>query len=279
MNPISSWSGVTAAIARREAAGVTLGVAAEAPTGELFSHNGARRFVAASVVKIAIMIELFRQVDAGRVSLEACHRLRPEDKSAGSGVIGQMHDGIEFTLADLAYLMMSISDNSATNILIDHVGQDQVNRTMRELGMAGSTLGRGMRGRRVEGEEQENWAVPDEYVRVVRALFDGSAASAGSCVRMLALLELQQNERRIARHLPSTDRPRWGSKTGSLPGLTNDVGFVMTDRGPLIIAAFCELPDPHEGEQIIGDIARALLADVGGRAAGGSAGQVRLEQR
>jgi len=256
----TDWPGVPETIARAEAAGAVLGVSAQAPSGLRFSHNGTRCFIAASTVKIAIMIELFRQADAGGLSLEAAYRLQPGDKVSGSGVIGHLHDGIEFTLADLVFLMMSISDNSATNILIDQVGQDRVNATMRELGMAGSMLGRRMRGSHVDPGEQENWAVPDDYARAIGALFDGSAASAGSCARMLSLLELQQNDRRIARHLPRADRPRWGSKTGSLPGVANDVGFVMTDKGPMIMAVFCEnLSDPNEGERIIGDVARALL--------------------
>ncbi len=248
-------------IARVESGGTTVGVAAVSASGERFSHNGGRRFVAASTVKIAIMIELFRQIDAGRLSLDTRHTLRPADKATGSGVVANLHDGIELTLGDLTYLMMSISDNSSTNMLIDYVGQEQVNATMRELGMAGSTLGRRMRGS-VAGEgEQENWAVPDDYVRAIAALLDGTAASAEACGKMLLLLEAQQNERRIARHLPETDRPRWGSKTGSLAGVTNDVGYVVTAQGPVIMAIFCETPpSPHDGEQIIGDIAQALLS-------------------
>jgi beta-lactamase class A len=251
---------VAAVIAREEANGPVFGVSAVSAGGERFSHNGDRRFVAASTVKIAIMIELFRQVDAGVTMLGTLYRLRPADKATGSGVVAQLHDGIELTLGDLAFLMMSISDNSSTNILIDHVGQERVNATMRDLGMHGSTLGRRMRGSHVDPREDDNWAVPDDYARAIGALLDGSAASVGSCVQMLALLEAQQNDRRIARHLPRTNRPRWGSKTGSLPGVTNDVGFVMTDRGPVIMAVFCEnVLDPNDGERIIGDISKALL--------------------
>ncbi len=251
---------VSDVIAEAEANGAIIGVSAVVAGGERFSHNGGRRFVAASTVKIAIMIELFRQNDAGTLSLDTRHTLRPADKATGSGIVANLHDGIELTLGDLAYLMMSISDNSSTNMLIDYVGQDRVNATMRDLGMAGSTLGRRMRGMPAEASEQENWAVPDDYVTAIVALLDGSAASAASCSKMLALLEAQQNERRIARHLPRTDRPRWGSKTGSLPGVTNDVGYVMTARGPVVMAIYCEnQPDPHEGERIVGDIAQALL--------------------
>jgi hypothetical protein len=137
----------------------------------------------------------------------------------------------------------------------------RVNATMQDLGMADSTLSRRMRGQHAEGMEVENWAVPDEYAPVIAALLQGRAASAESCRRMVALLEQQQNGRRIARHLPQGARPRWGSKTGSLPGVCNDVGFVMTQRGPLILAVFCEgMADAHAGEQIIGDVARAALA-------------------
>ena len=251
---------VSGVIARAEAGGAIIGVSAISAAGERFSHNAGRRFVAASTVKIAIMIELFRQIDAGRLSLDTSHTLRPEDKATGSGVVANLHDGIELTLGDLAYLMMSISDNSSTNILIDHVGQERVNATMRDLGMAGSTLGRRMRGMQAGASEQENWAVPEDYTRAIAALLDGSAASAASCAKMLELLEAQQNERRIARHLPRTNRPRWGSKTGSLPGVNNDVGYVVTEPGPVIMAIFCEnQANPHDGEQIIGDIASALL--------------------
>ncbi len=263
MDASSGWTGAAEIIARAEIGGGVIGVSAVSPAGERFSHNGGRRFVAASTVKIAIMIELFRQIDAGRFALDGVYRLRPADRVGGSGVVARLHDGIELTLSDLVYLMMSISDNSATNILIDQVGQERVNATMRALAMAGSTLGRRMRGHHSDAPEQENWAVPDDYARVIGALFDGSAASPESCTQMLALLETQQNDRRIARHLPRANGPRWGSKTGSLPGIVNDVGYVMTDRGPFIMAIFCEsLTDPNEGERIIGDIARALLGNV-----------------
>ena len=258
------WSGLARTIALAEASGLVPGVAIVAPGGARFAHNGGRRFVAASTVKIPIMVELFRQVDAGRQSLEARHVLQAQDRTTGSGVLSQLQDGLAPTLGDLAYLMMSISDNAATNILIDRLGQDRVNATMQALGMHGSTLGRRMRGRHVQAAEAENWAVPEDYARAMAALLEGRAASPASCERMLALLEQQQNDRRIARHLPQADRPRWGSKTGSLPGVANDVGFVMTGRGPLVLALFCEaLPDAHAGEQVLGDLARAALDAAG----------------
>lgn len=158
---------VAGVIAQAEASGAILGVSAVSAAGKRVSHNGDRRFVAASTVKIAIMIELFRQADAGRLSLDTRHTLRPADKATGSGVVVNLHDGIELTLGDLAYLMMSISDNSSTNILIDWVGQERVNATMRDVGIwpvrhldVGCAVARRSRGSRRTGPSQKTTPGP-----------------------------------------------------------------------------------------------------------------------
>jgi beta-lactamase class A len=260
---MTDWTGLSAAIAAAEGAGCTLGVSAIAPGGARFAHNGTRRFVAASTMKIPVMIELFRRIDAGRDSLAHIHVLRDDDKATGGGVVKELHAGLNLTVGDCVYLMMAISDNSTTNILIDRVGMAETNALMKALGMEHSCLGRKVRGRPPVEGETENWAVPDEYVGLMAALFDNRAASPASCAAMIALLEKQTNDRRIARHLPRGEaRPRWGTKTGSLPGVVNDVGFVMTPRGPLLLAIYAEIADPNDGEAVIGEVARAALACV-----------------
>lgn len=250
-----AWDAAAKAVAAAEAGGAVLGVCAIRPGGARFSHNGARPFRAASTVKIFVMIELFRQIEAGTLSLADRRAVRAADRAQGSGVILHLHDGIELTLADLLYLMMAISDNTATNLLIDAVGMDRVNATMRSLGAAGSRLGRKMMGV-ASGPESENWATPEDYAAAIAALFDGRAASRASCDAMIAVLEQQQNNRRIARFLPKKDGPRWGSKTGSIEGVVNDVGFIMTAEGPVIVSCFCEGVEALDGERMIGEVAR-----------------------
>jgi beta-lactamase class A len=260
---MTDWTGLTAAIAEAESTGCGLGVAVIAPDGSRFGHNGERRFVAASTIKIAIMLELFRRIDAGRDSLDSIHILTTEDKATGGGVVKELHPGLAFTVADLCYLMMAISDNTTTNILIERVGMAAVNAAMRSIGMQQSRLGRIMRGRPVADAEQENWSVPTEFADLVAAILDGRAASAPSCTAMVEMFEKQTNDRRIARHLPrGAARPRWGSKTGSLPGVVNDVGFIITPTGPLVLADYCEIDDPNAGEAAIGAVSRAALAAV-----------------
>jgi beta-lactamase class A len=263
MTTLFSWRRVQAAVESASAAG-TVGVAISGPGGAAWQHHGDRKFSAASTVKIPIMVEVYRQIDAGRCALDDRVQLSEADKAPGSGVLLHLHAGIELTLNDLIYLMISISDNTATNMLIRLAGLEAINRTMRELGMTGSNLSRAMRGRPALAEEPENYATPNDYARAIAAILDGTAASPAACEAMQAMLERQQNARRIARHVPASGQVRWGSKTGSIPGVTNDVGYVIAPNGRLIIAVFCEnFADQHAGEQVIGEIARAALADTG----------------
>jgi len=258
----TDWTPIAAAIARGEQQGAVIGAVVIAPTGERFGHNESRRFVAASTVKVPLMIALFREIEGGRQRLDQTYVLRDKDRADGSGVLLHLHEGAALTLADLVYLMIAISDNTATNVLIGRIGMERVNAVMRAIGMQGSTLERPMRGRVAEPGEPENWATPADYARTIAALFDNTAASPASCAAMTAYLEKQQNERRIARFLPKADRPRWGSKTGSVGRAVNDVGFIETARGALILSIFCETDDPHSGEEIIGHISGAAWRGV-----------------
>lgn len=259
------WNSVQNVIDRAEAEGVEIGVAIISPNGRPFSHRGDDRFLSASTIKIAIMIELFRAIERGDASLDDNYVLLANDKAPGSGVLQQLHDHIELTMRDVVYLMISISDNPATNILIDRLGFDAVNGTMCDLGMSQSILGRKMVGRPALESEQENIATPNEFARMVGAILDRTAASVESCEEMIELLTLQQNTRRIGRFVP--EGVRWGSKTGSYSTVVNDVGFVMLEDGPMIISVFtANLPDMVAGEIVVSEVVRAALKEHGAAA-------------
>lgn len=264
MTAAIDWAEVEGIATAAEAGGGTVGVSLIAPNGERYRHNGERRFRAASTVKIPIMGELYRQIAQGTHALDEPYVLRQADITPGSGVLLHLHTGLQLTINDLLYLMISISDNTATNILIDLVGMDRVNATMRDLGMRQSTLGRKMKGSPAEPGDPENWATPDEYAQLIQRILVGDVVSRQACEEMRAMLEKQQNTRRIARYLPEEPGISWGSKTGSIKGVTNDVGFITTERGTLILSIFCEdLADQHVGEQVIGNISRAAMTATG----------------
>lgn len=257
------WANVKAAVEDAGQYG-TVGVSAIGPDGSSWSQNGDRKFRAASIVKIPLMIEVYRRIERGEMSLDDIHVLKAEEKAPGSGVMLHLHDGVELTINDLIYLMISISDNTATNLLIRMAGMDAVNATIRELGMTGSNLGREMKNRpAVEGEE-ENWSTANDYTLVVQRILDGKAASAESCKAMIEMLRKQQSRKRISRYLPEDESIIWGSKTGSIKSVTNDAGFIRSPKGTLIITVLCEgMGDQHRGEQVIGEVTRAAMLDTG----------------
>jgi beta-lactamase class A len=259
----SSLEGIAYA-AEDEAETRIIGTTIVAPNGYRFVHHGDRRFRSASTVKIPIMIEIYREIDRGTLSPDQSITLTNADKTPGSGVLKHMHEGIPLTVDDLMSLMISISDNTATNMLIDLAGLDQINATMRELGMTGSELNRKMKGVPSQPGDPENWATPDDYARVLATILDGTAASVASCACMLEMLGRQDNDRRIARYLPKTGGVRWGSKTGTIGDATNDVGFIEVNGKRLILSFFCEgFVNTHLAEQAIGEMSRAAMIASG----------------
>jgi beta-lactamase class A len=257
----TDWSAVSAqfdAVARN---GGTAGIAI-AYNGEITDGwNSERIFRAASTIKIAVMIEIFRTEEQGKLKRSDIVPLKDSDRVPGSGVLAHLHEGLNLTIDDLLYLMISISDNSATNMLVDLVGLDAINATLAKLGIAQSRMNRRMLGRTPGEGEPENWVTPRDFAVMMQAIVDDTAASPTSCAAMRDLLATQQNHDRLARHLP--EGVRWGSKTGSLPNVVNDVGFITTDHGSIVVAVFTEGLSEAAGEQAIGDIARAAWLSAG----------------
>ena len=262
--PAAGWDAVEALIAEAEATGGVVGVAIYGADGEVFAHHGDRRFRAASTIKVPILIEAWRQIDSGELSLDETLHLRDEDRVGGSGVLGNMHTGTELTFGDLLYLMIAVSDNTATNLVIDRVGMDPVNATMASLGMTNSVLGRRILGHLPAPGDPENWATPRDFGVAMQAIVADEAASPESCARMRETLAQQGEIRRINRFIPDGTDLRWGTKPGDLPGAVNDVGYVSSDRGTICVAAFCEnLPDLDTAERTIGLIAREAMVLTG----------------
>jgi beta-lactamase class A len=259
---LSNWTNLERAVNETP---FDVGVSAITLDGNQWGHRADEQWSAASVIKVPIMVEIFHQVDAGQRSLADRHRITHEVKTPGSGVLLHMHDGLEITLNDLLYLMISISDNTATNLLIDMAGIDAVNERLRGWGMSGTVLNRKMQGKPAEPGQKENYIVPAECSELIRMILEGEAASADSCVAMTELLQTQQNRNRLARPLTDKhDHIEFGSKTGTIKGVCNDAGFYQIDDQGLILSVLQQnVTDTNQGEAAIGAIAQAALTDAG----------------
>lgn len=146
-------------------------------------------FPIASSIKLAVLYELYRQADAGRLDL-AERTSPPLPRVKGDGVLQWMGNGVSLTWRDLAVLMMGVSDNAAANLLIDRVGLASVNARLDELGLPRTRLRRRMMDLEAARRGEENVGTPGELRRLVEAMHEGRGLSppAAADLRRLAAL-------------------------------------------------------------------------------------------
>jgi beta-lactamase class A len=158
---------------------------------EEFSVNADEVFPTASVIKVPVLVEFYRQAEEGLLDPGEVRHLRDEDKVGGSGVLQHLAAGSTgLTLEDYAKLMINLSDNTATNVVIDLVGMDNVNRLLQGLGFDATRLVRKMQAKGLDPDRVENLSTPRELTGLMEAIYRGEGLSPGVCERTLAVLGL-----------------------------------------------------------------------------------------
>ncbi|MDQ7822135.1 MAG: serine hydrolase [Candidatus Eremiobacteraeota bacterium] len=236
----------------------TMGFAIKSLEGsEAFYHRAEERFHAASIIKMAIAGELYRQIEKGLRRRDETVRLAAEFKVDGAGVLKELHDGLELTVSDLAALMIVVSDNTASNMLIDLVGMDQVNSLLEHLGMTGSRL---VKKFMLSHPDPSffNYTTPRDTLVLLEKIYRGEFLSHTSAGEVLGILERQQYREKIPLFLP--EELRIAHKTGEVTGVRHDAGIVLLERNPYVICLFTrDLEDPLEGDRVIAEISREVF--------------------
>jgi beta-lactamase class A len=258
-NP-ARWQSIATYAHQQETDGVRIGVALRAPDGERFCYRADERFLAASTIKVPVVIELLRRVDRGELTLDSMHTVIWRDVYLGDGQGSKLEfsKGVELSLRDLMYFAICMSDNNATNTLIDLAGIDPVNDTMVELGMGHSQLGRHLRGYQAMPEEglPNNWVTAQDLCTLFEAIRAGKAASRIGTEKLIDMLIWQENVNRIGFHYMDKQF-QWGSKTGTVHDDSHDVAFVRGPVGEMILAV-CTVGYPtwQDAEAPIAEIGR-----------------------
>lgn len=210
-------------------------------------------FPTASVIKIPIMVEVYRQAAAGMLALDEPLPLRDDEVADGSGLLQYLHVGLPLTVADALELMIAISDNTATNLLLRRVGVDAVNATLQNLGLSRTrSAGPIRRANAPVALDHKSRTTPREMATLLTAIAKGQLVSADASAAMLRTLEHQLYDDMLPRYLPFTYYPerlglaempiRVAHKTGALSGVRNDAGIVsvQTRDGArtMVISAF-----------------------------------------
>lgn len=204
-------------------------------TQEIISYHEDMAFQAASVIKIPVMIELFRRFEEGSLKKEDLVPINPEDKLPPCGALTFLHNGIQVTLLDICTLMIVYSDNTATNILIRLLGIDQINQTLKELNCEVTRLNRFLFDEESSAKGIQNYISPIEISHLLELMYQRVLISPAASDEMLSILKNQQINSKLPFFI--TDSTKIAHKTGEDDGITHDVGIVFTKK-PYIIA-FC----------------------------------------
>ena len=225
-------------------------------TGESWASHAEDPIEAASVIKLLVMIEAFRQREAGELSFEEEHALEDWERLPSCGTLKNMHAGIRMTLKDLVQLMIIVSDNAATNILIRRLGMEKINRTIDALGLTGTRLNRLLFDAEASARGVINTVSAADMGRLLEAVWRGTLVSEQASREMLDFLLDQQLNGKLPFYLHSQDIDV-AHKTGEDEALSHDVG-ILFGREPVICCMLGERVDVPAWERLMQDTARAL---------------------
>ena len=236
-----------------------LGVAIlDLSNGQQFLLNADDVFPQASSIKIAVLAELYHQTQQGRLQLNDMYTVEQFDLVPDSDIMGGLTPGVtKITLRGLATMMVAVSDNSATNVLIDRVGMENVNALMDSLGLTHTRLRRKMMDLKAASEGRENVSTPREMMTLLEAIYRGKLLNKGMTDDFLKILSTHKDSW-IPRDLPAD--LRIANKPGALEGVRNDSGIVYAQNRPYIICVMTTyLTNERDGEEAISKISAAVF--------------------
>ena len=235
----------------------------------------------ASTIKLPILCATFEAVKEGRLKWTDMVTLHEADKVSGSGILGEFSDGMKFPLVDLTHLMIVLSDNTATNLVLDQVTADYVNDYMDKLGLKGTRSMRKVRGDGADLKAPSGFSkagldpanqkyglgssTPREMVTILERLEKGEIVSPEASKEIIKVLKRQRDNNGIGRKVGDLVV---ANKAGALDHLRSDVGIVYAKGNRIAMAITCEdVPkidwtSDNEGLLLIARIAEILVGEL-----------------
>lgn len=225
-------------------------------SGRSFFLHGDEVFPQASSIKIAVLAELYRQAQNGKLKLSDLYTVNAADLVQDSDIMNGLTPGVtRLTNRDLATMMVAVSDNAATNVLIDHVGMDNVNAMLDSLGLHQTRLRRKMMDLKAASEGRENVATPREMMTLLELIFRGEVLNKDLTDDFFQVLSTHKDSW-IPRSLP--DDLKIANKPGALEGVRNDSGIVFAQNRPFVLCVMTTyLRRERDGEEAIAEVAEA----------------------
>ncbi|MGC2745562.1 MAG: serine hydrolase [Candidatus Angelobacter sp.] len=219
-------------------------------SGETFFIHGDEIMPQASSIKIAVLADLYLQAQQGKLKLNDEYVVRKEDLVSGSDIMLGLTPGVtRLTFRDLATMMVAVSDNSATNVLIGRVGMENVNAMLDALGLHATRLRRQMMDLKAAGEGRENVSTPREMMTLLETIYRGKLLNKEMTADFIKVLSTHK-ESSLLQSLP--DDAVAASKPGELEAVRNDSGIIFVKNRPYILCVMTTyLKDEKEGATAI----------------------------
>lgn len=226
-----------------------------------WAYNENEIFYAASVIKVPIMITVFAAAENKEFNLSDTIVLKREDITGGAGVLQKMTPGTALTIYDLITLMIIQSDNTATNMLIDLVGKERIQKEMKKIGLADSKYYHKLMIQPVN-REGSNEITAKEMADMLKKLVTGNIISHWACQQMIDIMKGQQLRNCIPGKLPSPESDIIGDsnlwemahKTGSITRVRHDVGILYVGDRKMIVSVLSLELDNYESQQVFVEI-------------------------
>lgn len=229
----------------------------------VFGYNEDEVMPAASLIKIPILYTLFSGVDKGKYNLSKQISYGEESTVGGAGILSNLSSRPSLNLLDLAELMITLSDNTATNLLINYMGKEVVNSFLNEHNFSETRLQRLMMDSQARKAGRENTTTAREMARLLNFVLPNK-----NDLKMAPLSVNKQNQAReiLCRqqfrdklsYLTEIEWDNIASKTGELPGVQHDASLFLTSKPMIVVTMFQNLPDPGEGRLLHAKIGRII---------------------
>ncbi len=224
-----------------------------------FQINGYDSMYSASMIKLLVLAEYLDEVDSGELSPDDTYTLRRADVVGGSGTMQNARLGTAYTLDDVAYLMVSASDNVATNVLIDRMGLENIQEKCSELGLEGTSLVHKLMSTGIN-DGLSNMISANDAALILGRIANRTLASEEACDRAEQYLLAQKDNEGLAEGLP--DSIAFGHKTGSLDDARHDGGIVYAEN-PYVIVVLTQNIDYDEANNLMEEISAAVYEALG----------------
>jgi beta-lactamase class A len=243
------------------AAGVIALSARHVESGRVWRHREREVLPSASLIKLPVLAAFWETVEQGRLDPAERTRVPADARVGGTGVLKALAPDLEPTWSDLATLMITVSDNVATNLLVDRLGMTAIQAWIEKTGLADTRLERRMMDRSAMAAGKNNVTSAADMEALLFAMVTDACVSASASHEMRRALEAQQIQDRLARRMPGDVQVL--NKTGNFANVMHDAGIITSPHGTLVVAVLTQGVEPvWRAMDAIADIAVALHADI-----------------